>query len=67
MTPSSSSREHTKSYCAGFLSPRSALVEDISPVSSLPRIVLQRVSLLKLTEVTTEDYGSARRPDFSER
>jgi hypothetical protein len=36
MTPSSSSREHTKIYCAGSLSPRSALMEDISPGSSLP-------------------------------
>jgi len=36
MTPSRSSREHTKIDCAGILSPRSALAEDISPGSSLP-------------------------------
>src|SRR5579862_3167927 len=61
---SSSSRRHTKIYCAGALSPRSALTEDISPGSSLSRIVLQGLGLLKLTEVTTrrwyvEDYSSA--------
>jgi hypothetical protein len=29
-------------YCAGFLSPRSALVEDISPGSSLPESYCKR-------------------------
>ena len=42
MTASSSSREHTIIYCAGFLSPRSALVEDISPGSSLPESYWKR-------------------------
>ena len=36
VTTLSSSPKNTRIHCAGFVSPRAALVEDISPGSSLP-------------------------------